>query len=538
MIVDGTTTTELDLSASSPSCASVNGGRACTISVAAPIGTDTFTLLLFDGMFTNGQHTGTEVGAASNFAVTVSEGAANVSTPLIVGGIPATADIAAAGLTGRTTATVPLIVTAYDADGNIIVGPADYVDAAGTPTPLVVRSQIASSQVTLADGMQSGTSISVAGPSDSPTVSLGSPATILGIPFSATLDGVRIAPRHSQTAAVGGTLSGTIVATLEQMPDYTAFAPMNTTMASGITNGFIFVLGSESNGGIVGYFDTSSGTAYTCTVSSAYALTGPAAVAGGIAVAYSAGLFTDTTPWGITYLTLAQLQAGGTCPAGTQLRTDTVNQGVAKALVYDSSLGALIAGTDSGGGADSPSLISYPITSGGTISAGTALATGYASAPNTIIDVNGTHAFQIGGAQFYAQSGASAPSTLTVAGANITSLTTGYDQHVYALNASGHTIVSWDGTSSTTTAFGTLGITPSTQPWSLAMGPDGSAYAVASASATISQLSAAGAAQSITMPTTNTPAYLEALFDGHDGFVYAVLDDGSSGNTYIDRLSH
>jgi|GEM_PF-4655733 len=123
----------------------------CTLTVSAPIGSDTFAMVAYDKPFnTDGsQPAGTQaLSAASNFTATVVEGTSNVTTALIAGGIPSSLSIAYSGtssttLTGGASSTTALTVTVYDADGNIIVAPGSYVNALGIATPVTITSSAA-----------------------------------------------------------------------------------------------------------------------------------------------------------------------------------------------------------------------------------------------------------------------------------------------------------------------------------------------------------------------------------------------------------
>jgi hypothetical protein len=186
------------------------------------------------------------LGGASSFTITVTEGTNNVAIPLVLGGYPKFVDVSAS-LSALVPATVPLTVTAYDADHNIIIGPAPYVYANGSTSPILVKLPIAihGNQVTLHDGAQSSNvSISVAGPTDSPTVQLSAPADILGIPFLVTDNYAVVLPaQNSQVVAIPGTLKATQVGTSFDAADYTYFAQSNQNLATGAVDGFYYVYG-------------------------------------------------------------------------------------------------------------------------------------------------------------------------------------------------------------------------------------------------------------------------------------------------------
>jgi len=142
----GSIVTDVNLNASVCTTSGTSGDKSCTFAVSAPVGNDTFTVVAYDqpytaGMLGSGAHA---LSGASSFAVTVTEGAANVSVPLITGGVPATVGLSLGGgvssiaYTGATSTA--LTVTAYDADGNIIIAPGAFSNASGTATPLTIDS--------------------------------------------------------------------------------------------------------------------------------------------------------------------------------------------------------------------------------------------------------------------------------------------------------------------------------------------------------------------------------------------------------------
>jgi len=107
----------------------VNGGTpaylnapATTLAIIAPVGNDTFVFQTYDE--TNGQ--GNVLGRASVTEIIV-DGAANVVSA-VINGVTASLTIALGSPTtaAGTAATMPINVSALDADGNVIVGPGYY----------------------------------------------------------------------------------------------------------------------------------------------------------------------------------------------------------------------------------------------------------------------------------------------------------------------------------------------------------------------------------------------------------------------------
>ncbi len=109
----------------------VNCTNQCSTRLNAPLGADTFTVVLFD-----------QPNAAGNALLagvtplTVVAGA-NVLTPKLGGVVARTAlNLAPTGIPAGTAATVRLGLTAWDADGNVIQGIEPFADAAGRPAPV------------------------------------------------------------------------------------------------------------------------------------------------------------------------------------------------------------------------------------------------------------------------------------------------------------------------------------------------------------------------------------------------------------------
>jgi hypothetical protein len=552
----GNITTNIDLGVASPLCTTVVGGRACTLPVAAQIGSsDHFSMVLYSGACTGGPPctpSGTPLSAASNFGpIAVTEGQTNVTAPLILGGIPATVDVSAAGFTSGTAATQTLTVTAYDASGNVIVGPAAYVDATGAAAPLNVALGIVpyNNQVTLHDGAQNNTTISVAGPSDATTVQLSSPANVIGIPFVVENTAQHVLAAHTtQMVAVSGALTATLLATnVGGQPDYTLYAPMNVNSATGMVDGFVFDFGTASNGGQIGFFNSDALPQENfnyCNVPGAQADVGVSPIDGGVAFAYAAGLSADTNPWGINWLPRGDFTSIA-CPAGTPFETDTLStpDSVARSMAYDPVAHKLFTGGDSSfvqpsGPTVNPSL-RYDSFSGAAFSANTILSNNLASSPTSMIDYRGSRYYLLGnsGTNVYAQTGVSAPLTMSIGGTNLSNIVSGYDGRVYALDLASQIVFAWDGTSPPVRyTAGAFTFVPNGQPWQLAIGPDGTAFA-GNGLRTVESLPASGAPTSVTIPTISGSGRVDAVFDGTNGYVYAAIEDFSNGTMNVVRIS-
>jgi hypothetical protein len=116
---------------------------ACSGAVIAPAGSDTFTVILYDG--TNGS--GNALSTATT-TQTIIAGAANSVNETFNGVVTSLAVALGASGTAGTSASLPLTVTALDADGNTIVGPGSYVTANGTPVTIALSDSDATGATT------------------------------------------------------------------------------------------------------------------------------------------------------------------------------------------------------------------------------------------------------------------------------------------------------------------------------------------------------------------------------------------------------
>ncbi|MHB8177129.1 MAG: hypothetical protein ACYDA5_01030 [Vulcanimicrobiaceae bacterium] len=196
------TPTTVNLTPSSPNCSSSSGTLTCTASVPAPIGSDTFTLTMFDK--TNGAGNQLSTGTVT---ATINAGTTN-NVPVILNGVVASVAVSLANPAPAVgvSATIPLTVTAMDADGDTIVGPGNY-------TPTITLSTSDSTNAAL-----SSTTVSAPGAAVTVTYSGAAissatiTATITGTSTSAT---TKLTPANSQngSGAVGVvTIGGTTYA--------------------------------------------------------------------------------------------------------------------------------------------------------------------------------------------------------------------------------------------------------------------------------------------------------------------------------------
>jgi hypothetical protein len=147
--------------------------------------------------------------------------------------------------------------------------------------------------------------------------------------------------------------------------------------------------------------------------------------------------------------------------------------------------------------------------------------------------VQGSAVFQVGtGASGMAASGSATAAIMQT-------LATGYDQRAYGFDYYNRKV--WwvkggtGGESPTLASTGTFTLGPS-GPWHLAAGPDGNFYVVDNAT-DAQQLSPTGALQSVTLPG-GYQGGADAIFDGHDGYLYVALNANLGGTIEVDRISH
>jgi hypothetical protein len=129
------------LPATSPSIGCT--ATACSGTVNAPVGSDTFAVVLYDGA----GGTGNALSTGTATQTIVADQANNVN--LTFNGVVASLAVAlGASGTAGTAATIALTVTALDADGNTIVGPGNYVNASGAAVTIALSDSDASGATT------------------------------------------------------------------------------------------------------------------------------------------------------------------------------------------------------------------------------------------------------------------------------------------------------------------------------------------------------------------------------------------------------
>ena len=120
-------TTNQDLTSTAPGC-SGTGPIVCSVTVAAPIGTDAFSVSAYQGTGEMGAVLSTLPKSAAT-QYTIVAGQAN-TVPLVLGGVPATIVVSPAqsALTGGVSANFGISVVASDAGGKVIIGNAPYAN--------------------------------------------------------------------------------------------------------------------------------------------------------------------------------------------------------------------------------------------------------------------------------------------------------------------------------------------------------------------------------------------------------------------------
>jgi streptogramin lyase len=165
----------------------VNCTSVCTGQIAAPIGSDVFTVTLYDALNATGNLLST--GTLTQTIVMNQANSVNVTLDGVVASL--TVGLNPGAVTAGTSAIVAVTVNALDADGNTIVGPGGYANASGAPLT-----------INLADSDSSGTTHLSQSSLSAPTA---------GITLS--YNGTTI-PNPTITASASGATSGHALLTL------------------------------------------------------------------------------------------------------------------------------------------------------------------------------------------------------------------------------------------------------------------------------------------------------------------------------------
>ena len=268
----GSIASKINLNAQLCTTNPLNGDKLCTFSVTAPVGADTFTVVAYDQPFDvagNLPGFAHALSGASSFAVTVAEGAANVSVPLITGGVPVTVAVALAGgpklaLTGASATAVTF--TAYDADNNVIVAPGAFSDLNGNAAPLTALSSAGTANLGYAvTSAATGTT----GPTGA-TISLAEPDDTVALNWNGTAyvpNGDALTLQNGLTIHGGGGMAALFgfgyripAAALPFAPAF--LLPLSPAIYTAIGHAGVLIAGAPNKAGFIG--DTTS----TCTIAS------------------------------------------------------------------------------------------------------------------------------------------------------------------------------------------------------------------------------------------------------------------------------
>lgn len=141
-----TPTAAFDVSGTSPLCvAGANGARTCTLTVAAPVGTDDFQVTAWDVVPTAGSFSpANALSTVTVLSQTIASGT-NTSLNLTLNGIVNSVNTTVspssipAFATGGTPVNATVSVNALDFYGNVIMGSGNWVDANGTALAVNVQ---------------------------------------------------------------------------------------------------------------------------------------------------------------------------------------------------------------------------------------------------------------------------------------------------------------------------------------------------------------------------------------------------------------
>ena len=235
LTVNGGTPAYSDVSASSSLCSATTSGRTCAIPLGAPAGNATFGFTLYDGPNGSGKSLGT--GTATQMVVI---GTA-FTVPVAMGGIVASVAVMVPVIDAGPT-SVPVTVTAKDADGNTIVGPAPY------PSPITLTDSDATGTLTLSQTTvntpNDAITLAYSGSALSSAASISATAT--GLPAS-TITAASVLPLNYFPVALSRTYATTTtsnfnyaaIGTASPMPTYTPSVASGSYTAS-ISGGATF----------------------------------------------------------------------------------------------------------------------------------------------------------------------------------------------------------------------------------------------------------------------------------------------------------
>jgi hypothetical protein len=198
--VNGGTPVVAPLSPTATGCTSGSSGFTCTVTVAAPVGTDTFVISLLDA--------DSNVLSTLSTSETIASGAAN-NFGIVLGGVIASLTISLATtspVANGTAQQIALTVNGLDADGNIIAGPGNY------NAPISITDSDTSGTTSLSvGGSTPATSVSVAAPGSAVTVNYSGAALSNGATFTASVPGTSVSPQSVTLTPTSSSGSSTTI---------------------------------------------------------------------------------------------------------------------------------------------------------------------------------------------------------------------------------------------------------------------------------------------------------------------------------------
>lgn len=205
---NGGTATIINVAPATSNCTSItNGTYACTVAANAPIGNDTIVATLYSS--TNG--TGNVLGTGS-VVLNVQEGKPNVAFLIVNGVLDHVAlTLPITSVAAGAASSVPLILTAYDANNNAIVGPGVYSDGAGNA--LTISLSITPNAPTVQSPYVAGTLTASA-----------TSFTAATTPLTLSYDGLALLSAQVTASVSGGATVAPASATLSMTPTIYEYA--------------------------------------------------------------------------------------------------------------------------------------------------------------------------------------------------------------------------------------------------------------------------------------------------------------------------
>ncbi|HTU70890.1 MAG TPA: hypothetical protein VMF11_11290 [Candidatus Baltobacteraceae bacterium] len=305
----------------------VNCTATCSGTVSAPVGSDTFTVNLYDA--TNGTGNVLSTGALTQTIVANTANSVNVTFNGVVASLSIV--LGASGTAG-TPALIPVSVNALDADGNTIVGPGVYVNASDKPLTIALSDSDPSGATALSQTSltqpTSGITLTYTGLAITSSTIGGSAAgiTTSTTSFTPTLQPIVVTTNDTQNPAYAGidlyATSGTgSSATFSASEVGWTNAPYDKTLTVATGSGCASIATvAPSSGTSFTASVVASPSAGTCTAT----LSDGAGQSQAASLAYTSFVYTGasqsiTLPSGVTNVTItaAGAQGGTACVCST-----------------------------------------------------------------------------------------------------------------------------------------------------------------------------------------------------------------------------